>query len=80
MLQVGGCKTRSRTSPTPSPKSDTEVRPRPGRRWSENRTIVRNFDQDAAVTAESLRCTGNLPGRTGPNTEQLFGFLTREAR
>ena len=80
-------KNSSSPSPNPipnksDPESDPEVRtrPRPGSYWSENRTIV----HDLARTQQSQQNPAQhrllLPGRTGPKTEQLFGFLTREGR
>jgi hypothetical protein len=80
---------KSSSSPSPNPipnKSDPEVRsrsPNPTPTW---KLLVRKpnncsqFGQDAAVTADPAQHRLLLAGRTGPKTEQLFGFLTREGR
>jgi hypothetical protein len=71
----------NKSDPDPDPKPDPIPSPKLSAAcWSENRTIVRNFDQDAAASGD-LCCAGCcFPGLQLPNTEQLFGFLTREAR
>lgn len=70
----------NKSDPDPDPKSDPEPDPEPSA-W----TLVRKpnncsqFDLDAAASGD-LCCAGCcFPGLQLPNTEQLFGFLTREA-
>jgi hypothetical protein len=66
----------NKSDPDPDPKPDPIPSPKLSAAcWSENRTIVLNFDQDAAASGD-LCCAGCcFPGLQLPNTEQLLPVM-----